>query len=104
MRKRSGTGLDGEDPPFQPRDHFRQCLCETRSTLSSKGPAASRKRPSALLEDQTVLLESVLDSLCFAIIVSRLEDDLGVDPFTTADNVTFPVTLGDFVRFYEAAV
>ena len=54
------------------------------------------------LNDDLVLLESGLDSLCFAILVARLEDALEADPFTTAgDEVSFPVTLGDFVRFYE---
>lgn len=51
----------------------------------------------------TVLLESGLDSLCFAIIVARLEDQLGVDPFTASEDVFFPVTLGEFVKFYEDA-
>jgi acyl carrier protein len=55
------------------------------------------------LTPQTVLLESGLDSLCFAIIVARLEDELGVDPFTASENVFFPVTMGDFVKFYEDA-
>jgi len=55
------------------------------------------------LADDTVLLESGLDSLCFAIIVSRLEDELGIDPFTTAEDIYFPVTVGDFVSFYENA-
>jgi acyl carrier protein len=67
--------------------------------------AAEQEKPiAAALGDETVLLESGLDSLCFAIIVSRLEDDLGVDPFATAEDVTFPVTVGDFVRFYEQAL
>jgi hypothetical protein len=53
------------------------------------------------LSDDLVLLESGLDSLCFAILVARLEDSLGVDPFTASDDVTFPVTLGDLVQAYE---
>jgi acyl carrier protein len=53
------------------------------------------------LTDALVLLESGLDSLCFAIIVATLEDELGYDPFTEAEDVYFPVTLGDFIRFYE---
>ena len=48
-----------------------------------------------------VLLDCGLDSLCFAILVTRLEDELGFDPFATSDEVQFPVTFGDFVRFYE---
>jgi acyl carrier protein len=55
------------------------------------------------LTDELVLLDSGLDSLCFAILVARLEDTLGVDPFTASDDVYFPVTLGDFVRVYENA-
>lgn len=55
------------------------------------------------LTDDTVLLESGLDSLCFAIIVARLEDQLGVDPFTASEDVYFPVTLGDFIKFYKDA-
>jgi acyl carrier protein len=55
------------------------------------------------LTDDTVLLESGLDSLCFAIIVARLEDQLGVDPFTASEDVYFPVTLGDFIKFYADA-
>ena len=55
------------------------------------------------LSDDLVLLDSGLDSLCFAILVARLEDTLGVDPFTASDEVYFPVTLGDFVRVYENA-
>ncbi len=59
-----------------------------------------RLRP---LVDELVLLESGLDSLCFAILVTRLEDEVGFDPFTLSDDVYFPVTLGDFIRFYDDA-
>jgi acyl carrier protein len=55
------------------------------------------------LSDDLVLLDSGLDSLCFAVLVARLEDTLGVDPFKASDEVYFPVTLGDFVRVYEDA-
>ena len=57
------------------------------------------------LSDELPLLASGLDSLCFAIMVARLEDVLGIDPFSTpgAEDAPFPVTLGDFVRFYENA-
>jgi acyl carrier protein len=53
------------------------------------------------LDDDLVLHESGFDSLCFAILVARLEDEVGIDPFTTSDDVYFPVTLGDFIRAYE---
>ena len=65
--------------------------------------AASQEKPLAPLTDDLVLLESGLDSLCFAIIVASLEDELGYDPFSASDDVYFPVTLGDFVQFYDHA-
>lgn len=65
--------------------------------------AEEQGRRLPVLSDDLPLLESGLDSLCFAVIVARLEDSLGIDPFTTADDAPFPVTLGDFVRSYEDA-
>jgi len=53
------------------------------------------------LRDELSLHETGFDSLGFAILVARLEDDLGVDPFTLADDAAFPLTIGDFVRAYE---
>lgn len=53
------------------------------------------------LTDDLELLESGLDSLCFAILVARLEDKMGVDPFSMSDDVEFPVTLGEFIGVYE---
>jgi len=66
--------------------------------------ASEQKVTLAPLSDDLVLLSSGLDSLCFAILVARLEDTLGVDPFTASDDVSFPVTLGDFVKAYDNAV
>ena len=66
------------------------------STMEDTGSA-----PPAQLADDTVLLESGLDSLGFAILVSRLEDELGFDPFSIAEDPFYPVTFGEFVRFYE---
>ena len=57
----------------------------------------------APLRDELVLLDSGLDSLGFAVLVARLEDTLGIDPFTTAEDAMFPLTLGDFVKVYESA-
>ena len=55
----------------------------------------------APLNDDLVLANSGLDSLGVAVLVARLEDTLGVDPFTAAEDAFFPVTLGDFVKVYE---
>jgi len=53
------------------------------------------------IDDDLSLHETGFDSLGFAILVARLEDDLGVDPFTISDDATFPLTIGDFVKAYE---
>jgi acyl carrier protein len=53
------------------------------------------------LDDDLSLHETGFDSLGFAILVARLEDDLGVDPFTISDDAMFPLTIGDFVKAYE---
>jgi acyl carrier protein len=58
----------------------------------------------APLKDDLILAESGLDSLGFAVLVARLEDTLGVDPFTASDEAAFPLTLGDFVKVYENGV
>jgi acyl carrier protein len=55
----------------------------------------------APLRDELVLLDSGLDSLGFAVLVARLEDKLGIDPFTASEDALFPVTFGDFVKVYE---
>jgi acyl carrier protein len=65
--------------------------------------AREQDRRLAPLTDQMELLNSGLDSLCFAIIVTRLESSLGIDPFSTSEDARFPVTLGDFINFYEHA-
>jgi acyl carrier protein len=53
------------------------------------------------LEDDTVLLETGLDSLGFAVLVTRLEESLGYDPFTLMTEAVYPRTLNDFVTIYE---
>jgi acyl carrier protein len=57
----------------------------------------------APLSEESILINTGLDSLCFAVLIARLEDRLGIDPFSTADAIDFPVTLGDLVRVYENA-
>ncbi len=53
------------------------------------------------LTDDLVLTSSGLDSLAIAILVTRLEDTLEVDPFTESSDFSYPVTLGDFIELYE---
>jgi len=71
-------------------DQFKQVALEQDKRLGS-------------LSDELPLMDSGLDSLCFAIVVSRLETVLGVDPFSSNEGAPFPVTLGEFIRFYEHA-
>jgi acyl carrier protein len=75
-----------------------------RSTVTAEFEEVARQqsRKLARLSDELKLLDSGLDSLSFALIVMRLEEALGFDPFDAADEVSFPVTFGDFVRLYEA--
>lgn len=65
--------------------------------------AVEQNRTLAPLTGALRLVDSGLDSLCFAIVVARLEDALGFDPFSTSEGTDFPVTLGDFIKFYEDA-
>jgi acyl carrier protein len=65
--------------------------------------AAENDKKLAPLTDDLELLESGLDSLCFAVVVARLEGSLGVDPFSTSQDAVFPATFGEFVSFYENA-
>lgn len=55
----------------------------------------------APLKEDLVLADCGLDLLGFAVLVARLEDRLGIDPFSAAEEAVFPVTLGDFVKVYE---
>lgn len=57
----------------------------------------------ARLTDDLKLIQSGLDSLSFAIIVARLENALGLDPFSASEDALFPVTFGELVELYENA-
>jgi acyl carrier protein len=56
------------------------------------------------LTDDTVLLDSGLDSLGFAILVARLEEELGFDPFVEMEDAVYPTTFGEFVAIYDQRV
>ena len=53
------------------------------------------------LTDDTVLLETDLDSLGFAIVVTQLDEELGYDPFSLSLEPFYPQTVGEFVDFYH---
>jgi hypothetical protein len=75
-----------------------------RSTITAQFEqvAQEQKRKLSPLSDDLRLLDSGLDSLSFALIVARLEDVVGFDPFDTAEDVRIPVTFGDFVKLYDS--
>lgn len=76
-----------------------------RETIISQMEQIAKEQKSKLAPptDDLVLMESGLDSLGFAILVARLEEMLGIDPFTASDAGYFPVTLSQFIKFYEDA-
>ena len=78
---------------------------DIRSTILTvcQTVAGEQQKPLAPLTDDLPLLESGLDSLCVAVIVARLEDRLGFDPFSSDEEFEFPVTIGDFIKLYEGA-
>lgn len=59
-------------------------------------------KPVPDLLPESVLLETGLDSLGFAVLVTRLEDVLGYDPFTLMDEPVYPRTVQEFVSMYES--
>ena len=78
----------------------------TRDTIldEMRRIAREQKKTLAPLDDDAPLLTVGLDSLCFAILVARLEETFGVDPFGASDEVTLPVTVGDLIAFYDHAL
>ncbi len=65
--------------------------------------AEEQHKPLGPLTDDLQLFESGLDSLCLAIVVARLEEECGLDPFASDSEFEFPQTVGDFIALYEKA-
>jgi hypothetical protein len=76
-----------------------------RSTIIDLMEDITKQHGKALapLADDLPLLNTGLDSLCIAVLVARLDDRLGVDPFSDDRNGSLPVTVGDFITLYENA-
>jgi hypothetical protein len=76
--------------------HLRnQIIAAIRETADMRGTEIGA------LGDETILLESGLDSLGFAILVARLEEELGYDPFVMMDAPIYPRSLGEFIEIYQ---
>ena len=78
-------------------------MTSLRSTIISQIEEVAREQKKSLapLTDDLLLLEFGLDSLAFAVLIARLEEELGYDPFTASSEVYYPTTLRDFIEFYE---
>jgi hypothetical protein len=72
---------------------IRQTFAEV---LESAGQAMSTP-----LTHESVLLRTGLDSLGFAILVARLEETLGYDPFVLMTTPVYPQTFGEFLAIYQ---
>ena len=70
-------------------------LTEFKSALLERGV-----NPSPDVANDLVLLQSGLNSLGFAILITSLEDRLGYDPFTLMEEPVYPRTFGEFVGMY----
>ncbi len=90
------TATNGNAP--MPAESVRSAVTSTFIAV-----AAEQNKQLAPLVDDLALMDAGLDSLCIAIIVARLDDQLSVDPFGGEDDIALPVTVGDFIRIYENA-
>ncbi len=75
-----------------------QIVAEMKTIAKEQG------RRLALLSDDLALLDCGFDSLCFAILVVRLEDMFGVDPLGELEVDEAPKTFGEFVGLYAHAL
>jgi hypothetical protein len=75
-----------------------------RSVILSQFESVAREQRQELapLSDDLKLFNCGLDSLCLAIIVDRLKDILGRDPFNDSRTLDFPLTLDGFIKLYES--
>ena len=77
-----------------------QDVRDTISKIFFEVLAQSEAKLQGELTDESVLLQTGMDSLGFAILVTRLEVELGYDPFRLMSEPYYPVTVGDFVGVY----
>jgi len=52
------------------------------------------------LESDTVLLDTGLDSLSFAMVIATLERELGYDPFVRSEKSFYPTTIMQLRDYY----
>lgn len=76
---------------------LRQTLTETLAAVMRENGVT----PPETFADDLPLLRTGLDSLGYAIVVARLEQELGYDPFLLMDEPVYPRTFGELVAIYE---
>jgi acyl carrier protein len=76
-----------------------------RTTILDQMASIANQQHKTLrpLTDGLALLDSGLDSLCLAVLVATLDDELGIDPFSAGEGTEIPATVGEFIGLYEAA-
>ena len=57
--------------------------------------------PVVKIQDDTILLNTGLDSLGFSVLIMTLEEQLGFDPFTLSEEPFYPKTFGELVNYYK---
>jgi hypothetical protein len=77
--------------------NIRNTIVETLSAVMRDNGTT----PPTAFEDDQALLETGLDSLGYAVVVTRLEMALGYDPFVLMEEPVYPRTFGEFVAIYE---
>ena len=73
-------------------------VAEIERLLSEEGVES----PS--LPDSADLLVAGVDSLGFAVLITRLEEALGVDPFLAIETAEMPRTVADLVELYTTTL
>lgn len=80
------------DPQLEP---IRLVILEEMATLLEEA-----ERPIPEFSDGDILLETGMDSLDFAVLITRLEERLGFDPFTEMEDPIYPQTVGELTTIY----
>ncbi len=70
---------------------------EIRQIADEAGTTVAR-----VLTRETEVFASGLDSMGFAVLVAKLEETLGYDPFVTMAEPVYPRTLGEFIDVFAA--
>lgn len=79
------------------REQLRETVVAAMQTVAEE----QGKKLADTIGEETVLLDSGLDSLAFAVLVAQLEEELGYDPFLIMSEPVYPRTLAEFLDVYE---